>query len=136
MPLRVRDDGGDYAAFFTVPAATGLARLIFTLGWHLACSQGEAARVLLGMSAATAAVIAGYTLCQIDALAVCRAGWLRPRWPTRVRVWRELLAAAAQGETPALERARLRGLTLLAAEISLAPRHGGAGMPARAGRAA
>src|SRR5437763_16844725 len=39
-----------------------------------------------------------------------------PRWPTRVRVWRELLLAAAAGEAPALERARLHGLTLLAAE--------------------
>jgi hypothetical protein len=31
-------------------------------------------------------------------------------------VWRELLLAAAAGEVPALERARLHGLTLLAAE--------------------
>src|SRR5204863_523914 len=55
-------------------------------------------------------------LRQIQALAEAHPEWLRPRWPTRVRVWRELLLAAAAGEAPALERARLHGLTLLAAE--------------------
>jgi len=32
-------------------------------------------------------------------------------------VWRELLLAALSGEATALERARLRGVTLLAAEV-------------------
>jgi hypothetical protein len=49
------------------------------------------------------------------------ADWLRPRWPARVQVWRELLLAAVSGEVAALERARLWGLTLLAAEVRLAP---------------
>jgi len=42
-----------------------------------------------------------------------------------VQVWRELLLAASGGESPVLERARLRGLTLLAAEARLAPAAGG-----------
>jgi len=36
-----------------------------------------------------------------------------------VQAWRELLLAAACGETPGLERAKLRGLMLLAAEARL-----------------
>ena len=80
-----------------------------------------AARLLLGMPAPSATVIAHYTLPQIQALAASHPDWLRPRWPARVQVWRELLLAASGGESAALERARLRGLTLLAAEARLAP---------------
>jgi hypothetical protein len=112
---------GAYASFFTVPAATELARLVFIYAWHLACSQGSAARLLLGMPAASALLIRHYTLRQIQTLAESRTEWLKPRWPARVQVWRELLLAAASGEPPALERARLRGLTLLACEARLVP---------------
>jgi hypothetical protein len=108
-----------YTSFFTVPAAGEVARLVFTYAWHLARSPGPAVRLLLGMPAPTAALISHYTLRQIQALADSRREWLRPRWPARVQVWRELLLAAASGEAPALERARLRGLTLLAAEARL-----------------
>lgn len=119
---QVGDAGpGPYSAFFTVPGTLEVARLVFTYAWHLARSQGAAARLLLGMPAASAVLIGHYTLRQIQALAESHCGWLRPRWPARVQVWRELLLAAAAGEAPALERARLRGLTLLAAEARLAP---------------
>lgn len=117
----VGDANGAYGSFFTVPSTAEVARLVFTYAWHLARSQSAAARVLLGMPAPSAALIARYTLRQIQALAERRPEWLRPRWPSRVQVWRELLLAAASGEAPVLERARLRGLTLLAAEVRLTP---------------
>ncbi len=125
-PLRWRSPGappqvGDasterYACYFTVPAAAEVARLVFIYAWHLARTQAPAARLLLGMAAPSAAHIASYTLRQMQMLAESHLEWLRPRWPARVQVWRELLLAAANGDTPALERAKLRGLTLLAAE--------------------
>ena len=118
-----------YAAFFTVPTASEVARLVFTYAWHLARSEPAAARLLLGMPAASAVLIGGYTLRQIQLLAERHPDWLRPRWPARVEVWRELLLAAASGEGPALERARLRGLTLLAAETFHAPMSGARGDP-------
>jgi len=105
-----------YAGFFTVPSATEVARLVFIYAWHLACAQPSAARLLLGMAPATAALIGQLTLRQVQALADSRREWLRPRWPARVEVWREVLLAAAAGEGQALESARLRGLTLLAGE--------------------
>jgi len=114
--LQVGDAHGACAAFFTVPSATEVARLVFTYAWHLACAQPAAARLLLGMPPATAALIAQCTLRRIQALAESRREWLRPRWPARVEVWREVLLAAASGEGQALESARLRGLTLLAGE--------------------
>lgn len=105
-----------YAAFFSVPTANEVARLVFTYAWHLVRSQPAAARLLLGMPPASAALIGAYTLRQIQGLAENRCDWLRPRWPGRLQVWCDLLLAAAAGEGRALERARLRGLTLLAAE--------------------
>jgi len=115
----VGDANGGYGSFFTVPSAAEVARLVFTYAWHLARSQSAAARLLLGMPEPSAALIGQYTLPYIQALAERRLEWLRPRWPARVQAWRQLLLAAGSGDAPALERARLRGLTLLAAEARL-----------------
>jgi hypothetical protein len=106
-----------YTAWFTVPAAPEVARQVFTFAWYLARSQPAAARLLLGMPAPSALLLAQHTLGQIQVLGACRAAWLRPRWPAHIEAWRELLLAAAAGETQALERARLHGLTLLAGEV-------------------
>ena len=106
-----------YTAYFTAAAAAPMTRLVITYAWHLARAQGPAARLLLGMPGPCAALIARHTLPQIQALAEAHPQWLRPRWPARVQVWRDLLLAAAGGESGALERARLRGVTLLAAEV-------------------
>jgi hypothetical protein len=106
-----------YTSFFSVPGATQLARLVFTYAWHLAISQSAAARLLLGMSAPCAQLISQYNVREIHALAEAHTQWLRPRWPARVCVWRELLLAAAAGDAAELARARLHGLTLLAAAV-------------------
>ena len=116
-PLGVGDAGeAAYSTFFTVAGANEVARLVFTYAWHLARANAAAARLLLGMSAPCAALIAHLSLRQVHSLAQTHPHWLRPRWPARVQVWRELLLAAASGEAPVLERARLHGLTLLAAD--------------------
>ena len=108
------------AAYFTVPATVEVARLVLTFAWHLARTQPGAARLLLGMPAACAESIAALTLRRIHALAERHPEWLRPRWPGRPQVWRELLAAADAGEPLALEQAHMHGLTLLAAEVRAA----------------
>ncbi len=117
---QVGDEGAPgYAPWFTVPAAAPLAQAAFTFAWHLARCQSSAARLLLGMPAASVRELAGYTLGQVRALAVRHPHWLRPRWTAQPGMWRELFAAAASGEAQRLERARLRGQTLLAAEARL-----------------
>jgi len=114
---QVGDGGtGRYACYFNVPAAAEVARQVFIYAWHLARSQAVAARLLLGIPAPSAVLIAHYTLRQIQGLAESHPEWLRPRWPARVQAWRELLLAAVTGDGTALERARLRGLMMLAAE--------------------
>ena len=117
MPAaHVSDVSESAPPFFTVPAALEASRLVFTYAWHLARTQPAAARLLLGMCAPCAAAISQCSLRQAFALGESHAAWLRPRWSTRPEVWQELLVAAASGEDTALERARLHGLTLLAAE--------------------
>ena len=105
-----------YASYFTVPAASEVARQVLTFAWHMARLPGRDARLVLGMPAACASLIGQYTLLQIQSLAELRCEWLRPRWAAQTEAWRELLLAAAAGEGAALERIRLHGFALLAAE--------------------
>jgi len=105
--------------FFNSQKAITVGRLVLTYAWHLARSQNTAARLLLGMSGQCAELIAACTLNQIHELAETHPEWLQPRWPGHLRVWRELLTTAISGESPELERARTRGLQLLAAEVRL-----------------
>ena len=109
-----------YASFFTVPRASAVARQVFIYAWHLAQSKNTAAQLLLGMPMFCTHLISSCTLPQIHELAERHPEWLRPRWPSKVKVWRELLLAAASGEVVALENARMHGLQLLAAEFRAA----------------
>jgi hypothetical protein len=108
------------ATFFTVPRAPAVTYQVFMYAWYLARSKNTAAHLLLGMPAHCTQLIGACTLSQIHELAERHPDWLRPRWLSRVRVWRELLLAAASGEVVALENARMHGLQLLAAECRAA----------------
>lgn len=106
-----------YPSFFTGPRASAVARQVFIYAWHLAQSRNTAAQLLLGMPTYCTNLISSCTLPQIHELAERHPEWMRPRWPTKVKVWRELLQAAASGEVVALENARMHGLQLLAGEF-------------------
>jgi hypothetical protein len=115
--FRVRDSGGHGShAFFSIPGVTTVTRQVLTYAWHLTRSQNAAARMLLGMSAHCSRLIAACTLRQVLELAEMHPEWLQPRWVVRPRMWRELLLSAISGDNRALERARMRGLQVLAAE--------------------
>lgn len=89
-----------------------LRRRTLLLGWHLARAQPLAARVLLGMSPASAECIAATRLTDLEELAE-GVGRMAPRWEGQPQVWRQLLRAShAAGE--GLRWAQLRGLQLLA----------------------
>jgi hypothetical protein len=112
----IHETRGSQPPFFMGVRSAAVLRLALTYGWHLARSRPAAARVLLGMSPVCAERIAACTLRQVVLLADQRPEWLQPRWSQRLPVWRALLAAAICGDDAALERARMRGLQLLAAE--------------------
>jgi hypothetical protein len=113
----IRDgDRPEGPPFFTLQQTQSMARWVFTYAWHLARSQNAAARLLLGMTAHCARLIAVCTLPQIHDLARLHPDWLRPRWPARPQFWRELLVSANTGDAAAMEQARLRGLQIMAAD--------------------
>jgi hypothetical protein len=104
------------AAFFTVDGSVALMRLVMTQAWHLARSQPAAARLLLGLSATNLNVIGGCTLSRLMRLAEARSHWLRPRWENRTAIWCDLLRMAGNAAPGTVERVRVRGLQLLAAD--------------------
>jgi hypothetical protein len=112
----IGDAERSYSAFFTVPRALTVARQVFIYAWHLARSRSAAAQLLVGMPPHCTQLISACTLPQIHSLAERHSDWLRPRWPNRIKVWRELLLSASSGEVLALENARMHGFQLLAAE--------------------
>jgi hypothetical protein len=107
----------NHTDFFTVAGASKVAHQVFTNAWYIARTQPIGTPLFLGMPAHCAALLRACTMRQVTELAHQHAGWLRPRWAGRVRIWRELLVAAISGESVALDMARLHGVQLLAVEL-------------------
>ncbi len=125
-PYRWRWLGGDrigdrepaaYASFFTALGATKVAHQVFTNSWYIVRTQPLGAPLFLGMPAHCASLLRACTMRQVTELANQHAGWLRPRWAGRVKMWRDLLVAAISGDGVRLEMSRMHGLQLLAAEL-------------------
>jgi hypothetical protein len=96
---------------------TPLLRRVLLLVWHLARTNRTGARLVLGMSANCASVVAGCRLADLEALAERRPGWIRPRWEQHPEVWRAWLTAAAKESPRSLERLQIWGLQTLAADV-------------------
>ncbi len=111
---------GPAVPFFTTARAAILMRTVLTYGWHLAQNRPSAARLLLAMAPQCVGLLRSYSLVQLSELAEQHPTWLQPRWPQRVRIWREFLTAALAGEGPPLQHAHLRGLQILAADARAA----------------
>ena len=109
-----------YGGFFTVPQAASVAKRVFMYAWNLASSSSMLAQLALGAPERCAQLISSCTVTQIHELAEQHPEWLRPRWPTKVRIWRNLLLAAASGDAVLLERTRMHGYQLLANEVRAA----------------
>jgi hypothetical protein len=117
-PNRINDrEPIAYTSFFTASAAMKVAHQIFTNAWYIVRTQTLGAALYLGMPMHCANLLKMCSVRQVTELANQQAGWLRPRWAGRVRIWRELLMAAISGEGLALEMARLQGVQLLAMEL-------------------
>lgn len=114
-----------YASFFTVPQTVTVARMVFVYAWSLISTHAAGARVVLGIHPHSARLLGACTVPQVHELAERHAAWLRPRWLGRASIWREMLLAAAQCDGVALERSRMQGLQMLAAEAWDAAARGG-----------
>ena len=111
-----RRPGRPCASFFTVPQTAAVARTVFVYAWSLVVNHSAGARLILGIHPHCASLLGACTVSQVHELAERGCGWLRPRWLKRVRLWRQMLVAAAEDDVAALERARMQGLQMLAAE--------------------
>ncbi len=108
------------ASVFNAKSATTFTRRVLVFGWHLARSQPSAARLALGMTPACLSLIAALRLQDLDRIGELHPGWVRPRWEAHPEIWRNMLLAALQGNTAALQQSKLRGIQLLGA-VALAP---------------
>ncbi len=104
------------ASFFTLPQTAGVARTVFVYAWSLVASDPLGAQLVLGMHPDCVSLLRACTAAQVHELAERGCGWLRPRWLKRVRLWRQMLVAAAEDDAVALESSRMQGLQMLAAD--------------------
>lgn len=95
----------------------GLLHRALLYAWHLARSNRQAARITFGMGEAAGEALATCRLAALERLACEPPPWIRPRWSDRPLLWQGWLAAAAHGHEAELERLRLWGLQMLAAEV-------------------
>jgi len=118
------------ASFFTVPRTAAVARTIFVYAWSLVVNHSEGAPAVLGIHPYCAGLLGACSVTQVHDLAERGCGWLRPRWLSRVRLWPQMLEAAAEDDGTTLGRARMHGVQMLAAEAWDCANHGR--FPARA----
>jgi hypothetical protein len=122
---RVADGSGvPHTSFFTVPEAASVARSVFVYAWSLVGSHSAGARLVLGIHPHCASLLGACTVPQVHELAEHCVEWLRPRWLKRIGLWRQMLLAAAEDDPAALERSRMQGLQMMAAEARHAIHHG------------
>jgi hypothetical protein len=106
-----------FGKFFTAPSLIEVARNVFVNAWFIAQSHPASATAYLGMPANCVALLRTCSMKQLMELADEHAGWLRPRWPGRPKIWRNLLEAGLSGDPSSLQMARLHGRQLLAMEL-------------------
>ena len=106
-----------FGRFFTAPSLIEVARQVFMTAWYIAQTQPLGATLYLGMPSYCVSVLRTCSMLQLMNLADEHAVWLRPRWPGRPKVWRQLLAAGISGDPADLQMARLHGVQLLAMEL-------------------
>lgn len=112
----VRDQPAHLAGVvFTGPGGADFIRRVLVFGWYLARVNRQLARVALGMSPGCAERLGRLQLHDLDWLAQCRPGWVRPRWERNPQIWRQLLEAAVDPDGRRMAEVSLRGLQLMAA---------------------
>jgi hypothetical protein len=97
------------------PDTAKFVNLALFFAWHSASTGKLPARLLLGMSEATATIFRSVTLDRLLGLGTAEAVHLTARWCNRSTYWNALAAAAARPNSAALRRIQLSGLQLTAA---------------------
>ncbi len=111
----VGDDPVAIAGPFSGWTAAQFAGTLFHYSWFLARTAPLTAAIVAGMASATAEVLRGLSLQQVDELAQRSPHWLRLRWEDSPALWTELLRVArSSADAPQQRTAPLRILQRLA----------------------
>jgi hypothetical protein len=113
MVSSTKDDTPTAESIFSREAAVGLARMTLVLVWSMARTDGNAARVVLGLSVAELTRIGGLRLGDLDALAEDGGCSIRPRWIDRPELWQRLGAPLSGPWSSPLGAVALRAVQLL-----------------------
>jgi hypothetical protein len=90
---------------------------VLMLAWYTARSDPRIAAVLLGLTPEVAGRIAGLGPPGVRRIAARQCAQLQLRWSSNVRFWKQLIAAAQQGDQDLLTEVHLYGLQLTGAVV-------------------
>lgn len=85
--------------------------------WHIAATNGLAARVLYSMNEVVRAALASTPLWRIRRIALEHPDLLMPRWPMNPCFWPDLLAFVHTADSVRLATTQLVGMQLIASEL-------------------
>jgi hypothetical protein len=97
--------------------ARSLAHSALLVAWYVVHADPAVARVLLGMSASGVAAYRERGVADLAKIARCHPECVRPRWPHRLDVWRELIESACDGGTQESRSTMIRCLELSAGDL-------------------
>ncbi len=96
--------------------ASRVLREILTEARTIALSDPFAANLVFGAPSEALAILASFTLTDIDEVAARQGSDLRPRWEGRVNYWRNLLLVATAGRDSEMSEFYCYSLQLLGSE--------------------
>jgi hypothetical protein len=97
--------------------ARSLAHSAFLVAWYVIHADPAVARVLLGMSASGVAAYREFGVADLAQIARRHPECVRPRWPHRLDVWRELMEGACDGGMQESRSTMIRCLELSAGDL-------------------
>ena len=100
-----------------IEESRSLAHSALLVAWYVIHANPAVARVLLGMSASGVAAFRELGVGDLAQVARCHPDCVRPRWPTRLDVWAQLIEEAGRAEPRESRSATLRCLEASAGDL-------------------
>lgn len=101
------------------PRALELAPVLFSLAASTARTSRESARLIFGMSLATADAFGQFTVPTVQWLGQARAHWVRPRWHCHPDIWGRLAWTAMHTGSAGVPPLGIRAVCRLLADLVL-----------------
>jgi len=100
-------------AWLPIEESISLAHSVLLGSWYLIHASPAVARVLLGIRAADVTAYRARGVGDLAQIARRHSDWIRPRWPNRLDVWRQILECGSPPVT-----AEPRSITLRCLQVS------------------